>query len=354
MRNARLIIICPPYPATGAVMKQFRYGVLAACLLFGIANPASARVDVSINLSLFPDLVPLPGYPVYYAPSVDANFFFYDGMYWLYEDDNWYTSDWYNGPWEYVYPEDVPVFVLRIPVRYYRRPPPYFRGWYVDGPPRWGYHWGPNWERRRAGWDRWDHRHIPAPAPLPSYQRNYYGDHYPGHERQREIRDNNYPHRSQTREPRERDQDRERERDRDRDRDRNHDHDRDRDQGSSQSIDRGPQQRDYQRPQPNANRPDDIERYRPQNERNQPSQQSPHNRPDASADSERNFQRRGPAEREPIEKAPAEKAPAERRPDHDARQPPREMQHRGAAQNNDRTPEPRQDRGQGLGRDRDQ
>jgi hypothetical protein len=26
----------------------------------------------------------VPGLPVYYAPSVNSNFFFYDGMYWVY------------------------------------------------------------------------------------------------------------------------------------------------------------------------------------------------------------------------------------------------------------------------------
>jgi len=81
----------------------------------------------------------VPNYPVYYAPRQHANYFFYDGMYWVYYD-NWYTSDRYNGPWWRTAPEYVPEYVLRVPVRYYRRPPAYFKGWPQNAPPRWGEH----------------------------------------------------------------------------------------------------------------------------------------------------------------------------------------------------------------------
>ncbi|HET9404751.1 MAG TPA: hypothetical protein VFO57_09225 [Burkholderiales bacterium] len=155
----------------------------------GIGLP---NVSIGINLPLYPELVPVPGYPVYYAPRVSSNYFFYDGMYWVYHDDNWYASSWYNGPWGLVAPQYVPYFVLRIPVRYYRQPPPYFRGWRADAPPRWGDHWGRDWERRRAGWDRWDRRSVPAPAPLPVYQRQYSGDRYPRAEQQRELHGQHY------------------------------------------------------------------------------------------------------------------------------------------------------------------
>src|SRR6266540_3831179 len=136
----------------------------------GIGLP---HVSIGINLPLYPELVPVPGYPVYYAPRMEANYFFYDGMYWVYQGDNWYASSWYNGPWWIVGREAVPVFVLRIPVSYYRRPPVYFRGWRPDAPPRWGEHWGRDWEQRRTGWDRWNRSAVPRPAPLPVYQRQY-------------------------------------------------------------------------------------------------------------------------------------------------------------------------------------
>ena len=155
----------------------------------GIGLPG---VSIGINLPLYPTLVRVPNYPVYYAPSLDSNFFFYDGMYWVYQSDNWYASSWYNGPWWAVAPEVVPLFVLRIPVRYYRSPPSYFGGWRSDAPPRWGDHWGNQWEQRRNGWDRWNRSGVPAPAPLPVYQRQYSGDRYPRAEQQQALQSRNY------------------------------------------------------------------------------------------------------------------------------------------------------------------
>ena len=148
-----------------------RYLLVALSLTIGTVTSAQAQVsvgfgvDIGINIPAFPELVLVPGYPVYYDPRADSNYFFYDGVYWVYQDDNWYASSWYNGPWRLVGPERVPLYVLRVPVRYYRAPPPYFRAWRPEGPPRWGEHYGPSWERRRAGWDRWDRRAAPRPAP---------------------------------------------------------------------------------------------------------------------------------------------------------------------------------------------
>ncbi len=178
-----------------------RYGLILLWMLFWSASPAMAQVSIGIglpgvsigiNLPVYPDLVRVPGYPVYYAPRLDSNFFFYDGMYWVYQGDNWYASSWYNGPWELVDPYNVPLYVLRVPVRYYRHPPEYFRGWRADAPPRWGEHWGNQWEQRRSGWDRWNRKSAPAPAPLPAYQRKYSGNRYPQPEQQHALQSRNY------------------------------------------------------------------------------------------------------------------------------------------------------------------
>ena|SRR5438094_1920877 len=178
-----------------------RYGLIVLWMLFWSVTPATAQVSIGIwlpgvsigiNLPVFPELVLVPGYPVYYAPRLPLNFFFYDGMYWVYQRDNWYVSSWYNGPWELVAPEVVPLFVLRVPVRYYRDPPAYFRGWRSDVPPRWGEHWGSEWAQRRSGWDRWNRRSAPAPAPLPLYQRQYSRGRYPRVEQQQALHRQNY------------------------------------------------------------------------------------------------------------------------------------------------------------------
>jgi hypothetical protein len=92
-------------------------------------------------------------------------------------------------------PFAVPVYLLRVPVRYYRHPPAYFRGWRADAPPRWQEHWGRDWGERRQGWDRWDRRQAPRAAPLPTYQREYRGNRYPDAARQAEIQNRNYAYR---------------------------------------------------------------------------------------------------------------------------------------------------------------
>ncbi len=178
--------------------------VLVSFLLLG-AGPADAQVSIQIgiNVPVFPHLVRVPGYPVYYSPGMSSNYFFYDGLYWVFWQDSWYESAWYNGPWRPVGPESVPLFVLRVPVRYYHRPPPYFHGWRGDAPPRWGEHWGREWEMRRSGWDRWDRHGVPPPAPLPSYQQRYSGNRYPrAEEQQHSIRAEHYryqPHDAESR-----------------------------------------------------------------------------------------------------------------------------------------------------------
>ncbi|MGA7985044.1 MAG: hypothetical protein WCA01_07685 [Burkholderiales bacterium] len=188
-----------------------RYVLIVLGMLIASLNPAAAQVSVGIgfstpglsigiNVPAYPRLVRVPGYPVYYAPGLNSNFFFYDGMYWVYQGDNWYASTWYNGPWSLVDREVVPLYVLRIPVRYYRAPPAYFRGWRADSPPRWGEHWGRDWEQRRSGWDKWNRKTVPAPAPRPTYQRQYSGTRYPrAEEQRRQVESRNY--RYQPRDP---------------------------------------------------------------------------------------------------------------------------------------------------------
>ena len=170
------------------VATIFAWGLLGASL----SASAEISLNIGINVGGYPDLVAVPDYPVYYAPQLDSNLFFYDGLYWVFAGDRWYSSSWYNGPWGIIERDDVPMFVLRIPVRYYRRPPAYFAGWGPDAPPRWGMHWGRDWERDHRGWDHWDRASAPRPAPLPVYQRDYSGNRYPRAEQQRAIRDNNY------------------------------------------------------------------------------------------------------------------------------------------------------------------
>ncbi|MEO9102714.1 MAG: hypothetical protein ABI212_02420 [Burkholderiaceae bacterium] len=164
-----------------------RYLILALPLLLAQAPSAQAQIivdgsvqspgmSIDLNLPMAPEMVQVPGYPVYYAPEVHANLFFYSGQYWAFQRDHWYASPGYDGPWGRVAPINVPAFVLRVPVSYYRTPPPFFGPWREDAAPHWGEHWGREWAGQRAGWNQWDHRKVPDPVPPPGYRRDHAGD----------------------------------------------------------------------------------------------------------------------------------------------------------------------------------
>lgn len=178
-----------------------RYLLIVFALLFGITTSSCTtphrhdRVSVSIgiNVPLYPHLILVPGHPVYYDPRIDLNYFFYDGLYWVFISDAWYVSSWYNGPWDIVDRYYVPIYLLRVPVRYYRQPPAYFHNWPADAPPRWSERWGHEWEEHHRKSEQSEQRTRPEPAPLPVYQRQYSGDRYPHEtEQQRSIRMENY------------------------------------------------------------------------------------------------------------------------------------------------------------------
>jgi hypothetical protein len=281
-----------------------RHALIALSILLGAATPTMAQVSVTvaipgvsigINQPVYPELVLVPGYPVYYAPHVQANYFFYDGLYWVYQDDRWYMSSWYNGPWDLVEPDDVPLFVLRVPVQYYVRPPVYFSGWVVTSAPLWHVYWGPRWTHYRPGWDHWDRRVVYRPAPLPVYQRHYAGDHYPRREYQRVIRREHYHY-----QPRDR------------------------------VVRRHDQQRAAPRPQVHAqpNRPDAAREQRPQRERGESSRNESRRdesrRDDAGQRAPAAQEQRQPSRQEPERRAQPQ---PQRRPDVPRAQPaPRERE----------------------------
>lgn len=164
----------------------------AGCIYYpATVQVAGPGATMRFSVRDYPDLVPVTGLPVYYAPGVQANYFFYDGLYWVYEDDNWYASTWFDGPWSYVRVDVVPVVVLHIPVYYYRRPPRWFAAWHANEPPHWDQHWGAGWEQRHPDWRRLPPV-LPPLAPRPDYQRDYGGHRYPAPDRQRELHHQNY------------------------------------------------------------------------------------------------------------------------------------------------------------------
>lgn len=187
------------------VMSTLLWGTLAVsfpavCTADGSSvhrdRTTRSSLTLGIHLSRYPDLVVIPGMPVLYDPHLSANYFFYEGSFWVFDEDDWYRSDWYNGPWDRVDRDDVPVFLLRIPVRYFNRPPLYFHPWAMEMAPRWSLRWGKTWEKRHRGWDRWDTRRAPPPAPPPVFQQQYPRERYPtSPDLQQRLRERHYRYR---------------------------------------------------------------------------------------------------------------------------------------------------------------
>jgi hypothetical protein len=128
------------------------YMWIVALLLFLVPLPASAQVQVNlgINFSAPPPLVVVPEVQaVQYVPSASENVFFYNGQYWVYANGGWYYAGGYNGPWVLSAPQYVPQPLLIVPVTYYRRPPPEWRGYHPGIPPQWGTNYGRSWQGHR-------------------------------------------------------------------------------------------------------------------------------------------------------------------------------------------------------------
>ncbi len=115
-------------------MAKGRYWLAAAGGLAALvlaAGPAAADsvsigintpgVSFNLNVGARPQLVPVPGLPVYRAPLVEENYFFYGGHYYVEHLGVWYISAHHNGPW--VVARHVPQPVLAVPVAYYKIPP---------------------------------------------------------------------------------------------------------------------------------------------------------------------------------------------------------------------------------------
>ena len=174
----------------------------AAAFLLAFALPAAAQeyFDIDVDVPEYPEMLPVPDSPVYYAPNVDSNYFFYDGLYWDYNNDRWYASPWYNGPWSYVDPIYVPTYVLWVPIHYYHRPSHRWHGWNTARPPRWSEHWGRDWQARHNEAYRNNPRGGYARAPLPEYQRSYSRANYPRvPQQQSQLHSQHYGYRPQER-----------------------------------------------------------------------------------------------------------------------------------------------------------
>jgi hypothetical protein len=147
---------------------MFRRMMLAVFVMAAVLGPAGlaraqAGVNIGLQLGSVPPLAAVPESAVMYAPTVNGNFFFYQGEYYVFRKGAWHMAPRHDGPWAVVAPEYVPRPLLAVPVRYYKAPPPEWKGWRAEAAPRWQAEYGRRWhDRRDHVWEerRVEHREV--------------------------------------------------------------------------------------------------------------------------------------------------------------------------------------------------
>jgi hypothetical protein len=121
--------------------------LMAAAVCLSQAGPALAdslsigvqtdSLSLGINIGAPPQVVIVPGTPVYQAPSLPYNYFVYRHRYYLFHQGMWLSAAHYNGPWTVIALERVPQPILVVPVNYYKVPPGHWKQ--KHGPPPWAH-----------------------------------------------------------------------------------------------------------------------------------------------------------------------------------------------------------------------
>lgn len=99
-----------------------------------LLSPERTSAEVSVHIGIGvplpivvipepPAVVLIPGAPVYYAPDVGIDLFFYSGRWYREHNGHWYMATYYNGPWAYLPAPRVPAVFIYLPADYYHIPP---------------------------------------------------------------------------------------------------------------------------------------------------------------------------------------------------------------------------------------
>lgn len=108
-----------------------RKGSILGFLIFFLAGFAGgattgfAGMDVSVNIGVPavvvaepPEMILVPDSQIYYAPSVEAELFFYRGNWYTRSGHRWYRGRSYKGPWVVASRRTVPGAFGRLPGNY--------------------------------------------------------------------------------------------------------------------------------------------------------------------------------------------------------------------------------------------
>jgi len=120
----------------GGMLLVYAFGML-------LPIPGAAQVNIGINIgtpapppplpphlviTAPPQLVAVPGTPVWYAPAVPHNYFFYNSKHYVFHEGAWFSAPAHHGPWTFIAVERVPRHLLQVPVAYYKIPPGHLKG----------------------------------------------------------------------------------------------------------------------------------------------------------------------------------------------------------------------------------
>ena len=141
--NARRVLIGV---ALVVVLGISSRGMAELSVNIGVSLPGPAPVAVAPPPPVYeipapPEVVPVPGTYVYYAPGLSVDILFYHGAWYRPFGGRWYRARFYNGPWVFLPPPRVPQELVMLP-------PNYRHTWY-------GHARVPYGELKR-NWARWE------------------------------------------------------------------------------------------------------------------------------------------------------------------------------------------------------
>lgn len=118
-------------------MKKKLLMILFGFIFLGISylfSPERTLAEINVNMDIGlplpiivipepPVVVLIPGTPVYHAPHVGIDIFFYSNRWYRKHNGRWYKASYYNGPWAYLPVQRIPVALVNLPPDYRHIPP---------------------------------------------------------------------------------------------------------------------------------------------------------------------------------------------------------------------------------------
>jgi hypothetical protein len=112
-------------------MMTTKYSMILglSLVVFGVANPARAQVNVNVNIGPPPPVVVyspptmllLPEPQMYVAVGVPYDIYFVSGRYYYLHGNHWFWGPGYGGPWTYVAVERLPKGLRKFKAKQLRQ-----------------------------------------------------------------------------------------------------------------------------------------------------------------------------------------------------------------------------------------